>query len=103
MAGTIAVVPQIADAVRVNRFMREIDSRPEEILPVPLQNTLTRPLRTAAAKAGRSEFLNLWAGCPHGAKAAGGGAGRAARDRSGSRCRASLGSFELPSATARNR
>jgi nitronate monooxygenase len=46
----------------VNRFMREIDSRPEEILPFPLQNTLTRPLRTAASKAGRAEFLNLWAG-----------------------------------------
>ncbi|MGE5794252.1 MAG: nitronate monooxygenase, partial [Bacteroidota bacterium] len=32
------------------------------ILPFPLQNALTRPLRTAAAKAGRAEFLSLWAG-----------------------------------------
>ena len=46
----------------VNRFMREIDPHPEAILPFPLQNTLTRPLRTAASKAGRAEFLNLWAG-----------------------------------------
>ncbi|HWE23781.1 MAG TPA: nitronate monooxygenase [Myxococcales bacterium] len=46
----------------VNRFMREIDSHPEAILPFPLQNALTRPLRTAASKAGRAEFLNLWAG-----------------------------------------
>jgi nitronate monooxygenase len=46
----------------VNRFMREIDPHPEAILPFPLQNALTRPLRTAASKAGRTEFLNLWAG-----------------------------------------
>jgi len=32
------------------------------ILPFPLQNALTRPLRTAAAKQGRAEFLSLWAG-----------------------------------------
>jgi nitronate monooxygenase len=42
----------------VNRFMREV----EEVLPFPLQNALTRPLRTAAAKQGRAEFLSLWAG-----------------------------------------
>jgi nitronate monooxygenase len=46
----------------VNRFMREVDPHPEAILPFPLQNALTRPLRTAAAKAGKSEFLSLWAG-----------------------------------------
>jgi nitronate monooxygenase len=46
----------------VNRFMREIDPHPEAILPFPLQNALTRPLRTAAGKAGRAEFLSLWAG-----------------------------------------
>jgi len=32
------------------------------VLPFPLQNTLTRPLRAAAAKASRAEFLSLWAG-----------------------------------------
>jgi nitronate monooxygenase len=42
----------------VNRFMREV----EEVLPFPLQNALTRPLRTAAAQQGRAEFLSLWAG-----------------------------------------
>ena len=47
----------------VNRFMAEAESAPAEaILPFPLQNALTRPLRTAAAKAGRAEFLSLWAG-----------------------------------------
>jgi nitronate monooxygenase len=46
----------------VNRFMTEIDRTPEAILPFPLQNTLTRPLRSAAARLGRAEFLSLWAG-----------------------------------------
>lgn len=50
----------------VNRFMRELDAAAREageaILPFPLQNALTRPLRAEAAKRGRSEFLSLWAG-----------------------------------------
>ena len=48
----------------VNRFMTEVESNEdgEAILPFPLQNALTRPLRTAAAKNGRAEFLSLWAG-----------------------------------------
>lgn len=48
----------------VNRFMTEFESgnRAEEILPFPLQNALTRPLRSAAAKQDRAEFLSLWAG-----------------------------------------
>ena len=45
----------------VNRFMREIDAA-GDVLPFPLQNSLTRPLRTAAATQGRAEFLSLWAG-----------------------------------------
>ena len=44
----------------VNRFMVEVAD--ETILPFPLQNTLTRPMRTAAARQGRAEFLSLWAG-----------------------------------------
>jgi nitronate monooxygenase len=46
----------------VNRFMTETERDPGAILPFPLQNALTRPLRTAAAKQGRPEFLSLWAG-----------------------------------------
>jgi len=47
----------------VNRIMVEIDSdQPDSVLPFPIQNALTRPLRTAAAKQGRAEFLSLWAG-----------------------------------------
>jgi len=48
----------------VNRFMTELERAGDAgaILPFPLQNSLTRPLRAAAAKAGRAEFLSLWAG-----------------------------------------
>ena len=47
----------------VNQFMTAIDAAgAATILPFPLQNALTRPLRTAAGKAGRAEFLSLWAG-----------------------------------------
>ncbi len=48
----------------VNRFMLEVESEGsrEAILPFPLQNALTRPLRSAASKQGRVEFLSLWAG-----------------------------------------
>ena len=47
----------------VNRFMTEAArADADAILPFPLQNSLTRPLRAAAAKAGRAEFLSLWAG-----------------------------------------
>ncbi|HUM09834.1 MAG TPA: nitronate monooxygenase [Myxococcaceae bacterium] len=46
----------------VNRFLTEVEERPEAILPYPLQNALTRPMRTAASRAGRAELLSLWAG-----------------------------------------
>jgi nitronate monooxygenase len=48
----------------VNRFMREVeaDGGADTILPFPFQNVLTRPLRAAAAKQSRAEFLSLWAG-----------------------------------------
>ncbi|MGO1076545.1 NAD(P)H-dependent flavin oxidoreductase [Inquilinus sp. CA228] len=48
----------------VNRFMTAVEPPGETsaALPFPLQNALTRPLRGAAGKAGRAEFLSLWAG-----------------------------------------
>lgn len=47
----------------VNRFMSEVETDADDaILPFPFQNSLTRPLRNAAAKVGRAEFLNLWSG-----------------------------------------
>jgi nitronate monooxygenase len=46
----------------VNRFMTEMEPAEAAIPPFPIQNSLTRPLRTAAAKQGRPEFLSLWSG-----------------------------------------
>jgi len=48
----------------VNRFMTEVERNagPGAVLPFPFQNALTRPLRVAAARQGRAEFLSLWAG-----------------------------------------
>ena len=45
-----------------NRFMRDMDGRNAPQLPFPAQNQLTGPLRAAAAKAGNTEFISLWAG-----------------------------------------
>lgn len=44
-----------------NAFMASVDGR-ELILPYPLQNALTRPMRTAAAQQGLLDYLSLWAG-----------------------------------------
>jgi nitronate monooxygenase len=44
----------------MNRFSREMAEL--ELPEFPIPNALTRPLRQAAAKAGRAEFLSLWAG-----------------------------------------
>lgn len=46
----------------VNRFMTEVERGEPAILPFPIQNGVTRPLRAAAAQHGRAEFLSLWAG-----------------------------------------
>ena len=46
----------------VNRFMEEVENRAGAILPYPLQNALTRAVRTSAAKQDRAELLSLWAG-----------------------------------------
>ena len=45
-----------------NRFVTEIEPHAEAVLPFPWQNAATRPLRTAAARAGRADLLSLWAG-----------------------------------------
>jgi nitronate monooxygenase len=47
-----------------NRFMTEVEfnHNDDAILPFPVQNVLTRALRTEAGKQGRAEFLSLWAG-----------------------------------------
>lgn len=45
-----------------NRFMKEMDAKPDSILPFPAQNKLTRDLRTAASSQDNPDFLSLWAG-----------------------------------------
>jgi len=45
-----------------NAFMRDADALAADILPYPLQNALTRPMRTAGGKAGDIDVLSLWAG-----------------------------------------
>lgn len=47
-----------------NLFIRETDDQTVSgaVLPYPLQNTLTRPMRTAAGQAGNAAYLSLWAG-----------------------------------------
>jgi nitronate monooxygenase len=45
-----------------NAFIHKLAEHPQAILPYPLQNALTRAMRSAAAQQGRAEFLSLWAG-----------------------------------------
>ena len=46
----------------VNRFMRDGDALGEAVLPYPLQNALTRGMRTEGGRQGRTDVLSLWAG-----------------------------------------
>jgi nitronate monooxygenase len=45
-----------------NSFTGLLAGKENAILPYPLQNALTRPMRAAAAAQGNAEFLSLWAG-----------------------------------------
>jgi nitronate monooxygenase len=45
-----------------NAFIDRLKGKEECLLPYPLQNALTRPMRAAAAKKGEADFLSLWAG-----------------------------------------
>lgn len=46
----------------VNRFIEAMAPVEDELPPFPVQNALTRTIRTAAAHAGDQEALSLWAG-----------------------------------------
>jgi len=50
-----------------NRFVGLVGEREELLLPFPIQNSLTRPMRAAAATADDHEYLSLWAGTGVGA------------------------------------
>jgi nitronate monooxygenase len=45
-----------------NRFMTEMDSKAEAILPFPAQNKFTRDLRNTSLAKGSADFLSLWCG-----------------------------------------
>lgn len=45
-----------------NTFIEKTEGREDLILPYPLQNQLTRAMRTAAANSGKAGYLSLWAG-----------------------------------------
>ncbi|HZU26680.1 MAG TPA: nitronate monooxygenase [Bryobacteraceae bacterium] len=45
-----------------NRVLRHYEQTGDAILPFPLQNVLTRPMRTEAMRQNRAEYLSLWAG-----------------------------------------
>lgn len=45
-----------------NQFIERLEDKQGAILPYPLQNALTRTMRSAAARQGLSGFLSLWAG-----------------------------------------
>jgi nitronate monooxygenase len=45
-----------------NQFIERLAGREETILPFPIQNTVTRPMRAAAAKRDEAGYLSLWAG-----------------------------------------
>jgi nitronate monooxygenase len=46
----------------LNTFISKLEGQEEIILPFPLQNALTRPMRTAAAQLGESGYLSLFVG-----------------------------------------
>jgi nitronate monooxygenase len=45
-----------------NEFIIKLEGRDDVIFPYPLQNILTRSMRTAAAQLGNAGFASLWAG-----------------------------------------
>ncbi|ANU08982.1 2-nitropropane dioxygenase NPD [Planococcus antarcticus DSM 14505] len=45
-----------------NRFIQEFEQTGINPLPFPSQNTITKDIRAAAAKANNPEFMSLWAG-----------------------------------------
>jgi nitronate monooxygenase len=46
----------------LNTFIAKLEGKEKTILPFPLQNALTRPMRTAAAHLGESGYLSLFVG-----------------------------------------
>lgn len=49
-----------------NRFMDEMDGKPDAILAFPAQNKFTRDIRAASTAKGLPDFLSLWSGTGRG-------------------------------------
>ncbi len=45
-----------------NRFMEEMEKHAESILPFPITDSMTKPLRAQARSRGQTDYINLWAG-----------------------------------------
>lgn len=45
-----------------NEFIARVEGQGAAVLPFPVQNSLTRPMRAAAGGRGDARFLSLWAG-----------------------------------------
>jgi len=45
-----------------NKFVSEMEAHRASFLPYPIQNTLTRGIRQAAAKQDQEQYMSLWAG-----------------------------------------
>jgi nitronate monooxygenase len=58
---TRAISGRVARGIE-NELMLALEQHPEDILPYPAQYDATRDLRRAAAAAGRTELIALWAG-----------------------------------------
>ncbi|WP_134698643.1 nitronate monooxygenase family protein [Ammoniphilus sp. YIM 78166] len=58
---TTAFSGKLARGIK-NLFMNEMESHQQEILPYPIQNTITRDIRLAAAQQNQPEYLSMWAG-----------------------------------------
>jgi len=58
---TLAFSGRMARGIN-NDFMRRLAAQQHELPAYPVQNALTAELRAAAGRAGRTEYLSLWAG-----------------------------------------
>ncbi|MCL6627612.1 MAG: nitronate monooxygenase [Alicyclobacillus shizuokensis] len=61
---TRAYSGRLARGIRTE-YMRKMAQYPGEIPPYPIQNTLTRDIRKAAAERHDPEYMSLWAGQAH--------------------------------------
>ncbi|WP_432813785.1 NAD(P)H-dependent flavin oxidoreductase [Staphylococcus canis] len=45
-----------------NTFIQDLENQPTPILPYPIQNDLTSPIRSAAGQIGKVDWMHLWSG-----------------------------------------